>query len=353
MSQDERGELHELLGELDQISPSADVLNLAAEWALPSELASFVGASSNDFPSVAPGQLWRLSWLGNQMLAVVLSQSSWWTRVAPLTTDVDLADEYTLLIDPRCTSLALQTATFLRASASVPTFTLAQYLGDVGQVEGRDAVEALLSLEVAMIDGTLRSDLSTGPMLAQSDWDRQEFLDSLQESMNWFEGAALSVLDDDGSIAGGSSSLDDSEADVSDLLRTSQDLPSLVEATGIAPGRLLSLKTGRAKPQGPEIEVLSSYFGSKVRVGHPENMRIAALELIAEPANRQLWLEAAQSSEAGAPLSPRKFLVDLIETPIAARTVYGPTSAPGNNATVEEWKRALRDRIAVRFRSES
>lgn len=353
ISQDDRVELDLLLDELDQHSPTSEASRVAAGWSLPSKLATYLAASSQEFPEVAAGQLWRLSWRTHQVLAVVVSQSSWWTRVAPVTTDVALADEYTLLTDPETTSLNYETATFMRASASVPTFTLAQYLGDIGPIGGLDASEALRTLDIAMLDGERSADIPTGPPLNESDWDRQEFLDSLHESMKWFESASLSVLEESDLIVGTSAATGGPLADVVDLLNTTKDLPSLVEATGIAPGRLVNFKSGRETPRGVELDALSSYFGSEIDGSHPDNKRTAALELISEPSNRSLWLTAAESDTDETELSPRRFLADLLQTPIAARTVSGGKNSPPANASVEDWKRVLRDQIAHRHRSNS
>lgn len=403
LSDDERDELAALLSELDGVSVAQDALKVAGEFTVPSALAELLHADLASMPSVEPAQLWRMVWNGHDALGVVLEKNSWWVTVAPLTTDLDLADEYTALCDAHATSLSLPTAVFMRAAATVPQYTLAQFLGDLRPAGVADPTTELLRLQRACLKGIDPSGvIPTGRRLEVDDWDRQEALDGLVELMSWFESATSDVLDSTGAIVGG----DPEEAavsghdnvcgeigrhrgdfvpggesvDVVDALKNSgKSLPELVDSTGFDPSRLLDLLQGSGKPTQGEREVLAEVLGVQVRGSYPDVARLALLEIVSEPEHRPLWKKAEVSvlgvgasgsgswpadprgfgddERAGGPSprhatemitgeSLRPFLEQMFTQSIAARSV---TDANRNDdGSLDMWRDYWRDRLAHR-----
>lgn len=111
----------------------------------------------------------------------------------PVTTDAVFADEYTVILDGDDTCLGNTSAVFGRAATTVPTLTLAQFLGDV-TVNGAPARDVLEPLDGACVRGRqLELDVPTGTRLGETDWETHEFLDALQEQMQWFAAAVTDV----------------------------------------------------------------------------------------------------------------------------------------------------------------
>lgn len=369
----ERDSLADLLADLGTVSAPAETLEAAATLRMPEALTAALDSDAESWPDVAPAQLWRMSWRGQDALAVVLEHNSWWVTVAPLSTDVNLADEYTLVCDADATSLTHPTAVFLRAAATVPQFTLSRFLGDVRPVGVESPAAELQRLNLACIQSAEPpSTVPTGPKLAVDDWDRQEALDSLVHLMRWFEAATADVLDEDGAVVGGGSRPQENvdAVDVVDLLkRTTADLPTLVESTGLQPARIVSLLQGSGKPSPEERAALGAHFGVTVAGGVTDTGRLALLEVLSEPANRDLWAHAGtatissqrdRSSEGwrrergsaedrGSGESVRPYIEDLLTHGLAARSVTDASRGHVDGG-LEEWRAYWRDVLAHRRR---
>jgi hypothetical protein len=356
MSSQDREALDALLADLDARPVASQTLEAAREWSLPSALSALLVADETTWPDVAPAQLWRLSWRGEDTLAVVLERTSWWVRVAPLTTDVALADEYTLVTDKAGTSLRQPTGVFLRASATVPMFTFSRYLGDVEAVGNYSSTEALRRLETACLEqAEPPADLPTGPRLEPDDWDRLEALDALQDQMRWFETATHKVFDQDGLIVGRTeqSAGADKSVDVTELLRRDKDLRGLMESTGLAPGRLNDLKIGRIQPAPADRAALEKHFGVSVQGGYSEEARLALLEVVSEPAHRDDWSQWRDEPDTGTVEAEDRlvrFMEHLLDQPLAARSVATRSAEPPEPQTVEQWREVWRSRLAMRRR---
>lgn len=368
-------DLAALLKELDAAPVPDDAIAAAGNFALPGVLASLLDADETTVPPVQPAQLWRLVWRGQDALGVVLEQNSWWVTIAPLSTDVDLADEYTAVLESDATSLRHPTAVFMRAAMTVPQFTLAHYLGDVTPDGVENASEALRTLQTACLRNSVAPDaLSTGHALREDDWDRQDALDSLAELMSWFKSATTDVLDKDGSIFGSDTASGDTEAigeevDVVEALKKSRkELTELVERSGLEPARLLDLLQGGGKPTPNERRRLSEALGVNVTGGYTDVARLALLEIASEPAHRHLWLASnkvdeliAEEATAVAPWGTPKprstrarenpeslqpFLEQMFTQRVAARSV--PNGGRGeNDGGLAEWRAYWRDRLAM------
>lgn len=71
---------------------------------------------------VAAGQLWRLRWGQVTELAVVVGIDRWWVTVAPVTTDVNAADEYSVLLPPTASALNTAVAVCFSLECTIPLF---------------------------------------------------------------------------------------------------------------------------------------------------------------------------------------------------------------------------------------
>lgn len=349
LTADGRQELASLLDELDSIDVPAATLQAASAWSLPSALAAALRTDSSHWPVVAPTQLWRLSWRGQDALAVVLERDFWWARVAPVTTDINLADEYSFLIDEDGTTLSQPAVIFMRATATVPLFTLSWFLGDVA-CAGTNVQQALRSLEAAHLEqAPPPSEVPTGTALTADDWDRLDALDALNEQMQWFQAASHGVLDEAGPVAGRQAAAEDGGLDVAKLLnQRGLDVLALAESTGLADFRLLDLKSGRVQPTPEDRAALSAHFGASVRgAGHPVSKRLAAFDVLCEPGNRRFWFGWHAQERQAAPedcLVP--FTEHLLNNQVAARSL--PTqSAPAADRTREQWRQLFRDQLAL------
>lgn len=407
LSNDERDELEKLLSKLDAAPAAEDVLNVASGFTVPAALASYVQADPTYAPEVAPAQLWRMAWNGQDALGVVLEKNSWWVTVAPLTTDLELADEYTAVCSADATSLSYPTAVFMRAATSVPAYTLAHFLGELHPKGVDDPVTELRRLQRACVQGIKPPDaLPTGRPLQVDDWDRQEALDGLVALMSWFESATSDVLDEHGAIVGGEAedtsdyqTQDDAPGahgrhrgestqtvDVMEALKSSKkDLRELVESTGLEPARVLDFLQGGGKPTATEREALGHALGVQVTGAYSDVARLALLEVLSEPENRNVWrawprlpyetelgddqshqhnygqgFNAGYAFGHGVVVGPRHAsepivmeslrpcLEQMLTQSIAARSV--PDSGRGERGNVDVWRDFWRDRLAHRKR---
>ncbi|TCC30512.1 hypothetical protein [Kribbella sindirgiensis] len=286
---------------------------------------------------------------------VVLERDSWWVRVAPLTTDVALADEYTFVADENSTTLRHPTGIFLRAAATVPMYTFARFLGDVGTAGSDDVGESLRRLEASCIRQAAPPDgLTTGSRLEPDDWDRLEALDALHDQMRWFESATRGVVDKSGLIVGRDGEIESSPdaVDASELLkRPGGTLGEVMAATHIEAVRLQALKTGRAKPTRDERAVLEQYFGVPVKTAHPPKKRLALLEVLSRPSHRDDWLEWQQQIDAldvevEDALVP--FMEHMLEASPAMRSGVTRSVQPEEEWSLDEWRRWWEERFALR-----
>lgn len=331
--------LHHLLADLDATPVSEDAVKATSQWHIPTRLVQLLDSAPEDFPAVAPGQLWRLSWGGEQALVAIVRRDRWNVRVMPVTTDVVFADEYTVVLDEDDTCLGNTSAVFGRAATTVPTLTLAQFLGDV-TVNGTPARDVLEPLDGACIRGRrLELDVPTGTRLGEPDWETHELLDALQEQMQWFAAAVSDVpeLNDDDDA--------DSSADVVEIQHALAsaareiDLSDLAERTGVGMGRLVDLLGGRSRPSPEEVSSLSAALGRKVSSGVSPADLAELVVAVSEPALRALRSRFNEQIEPSAdPASIGPLVSRLLEEGMAART---SSSGDGEPTSRRKWQAAL------------
>lgn len=107
----------------------------------------------------AAGQLWRLEWRGQVALALLLDTDDRHDNVlvAPITTDPEWGDQYTLAVAPAMSPLGIELAVWTALRTHVPQVTLDQPLGDVDP----SVVEAAGAVHAAFV----RDDLVEAPLL--------------------------------------------------------------------------------------------------------------------------------------------------------------------------------------------
>jgi hypothetical protein len=150
--------------------PSASVLALASQ------------ASRSD--DVEPGQLWTVAWRGVEQMVAVVAIHRWQVQAAPVTTDTELADEFTLLIDANDSALEVPLAIWVRPTVTVPLFIFERQLAELGPFDGSSATRALRTVLASyQVDQPVPSDLPVGPLLTPYDYDRIALLDSLTQTM--------------------------------------------------------------------------------------------------------------------------------------------------------------------------
>ncbi|GAA2392043.1 hypothetical protein GCM10010170_104600 [Dactylosporangium salmoneum] len=79
-------------------------------------------AASDAREDVTVGQLWRLRWRDVTELAVVVNVDRWWVTVAPVTTDVNAADEFDLILPATASVLSTDFAVCFSLESTVPLF---------------------------------------------------------------------------------------------------------------------------------------------------------------------------------------------------------------------------------------
>jgi len=81
---------------------------------------------------VRTGQIWRLRWHDTSELAAVLAVDRWWVTIAPVTSDIAAADEYSVLLGSDVTCLDIPLALCVSLECTVPLFTFDTLIAQTG-----------------------------------------------------------------------------------------------------------------------------------------------------------------------------------------------------------------------------
>jgi hypothetical protein len=145
------------------------------------------------------GQLWRLRWRSTTELALVVALDRWWVTVAPVTTDVGAADEYSLILSETATVLGVPAAVCLSLECVVPLFTFDRLVTPAGRTVPADGdraaqlppPETIRDLWRAWRRGTPPpGQLSLGEPLLDGDLDRRELRSTLAAGFMSLVGAS-------------------------------------------------------------------------------------------------------------------------------------------------------------------
>lgn len=334
--------LDELLNSIDETPIYEPTQAFARTWHLPTTLSSYL-VPNQPQPRVAPGQLWRLSWNGETMLVVVIDRERWELRVAPVITDTDLADEYTLLFDATALSFGEPAAAFTRAITTVPLFTFDIHLGDIHTPF--NTTRALRNLENAHLAGAAPADdIPTGDTLNDNDWDRHAALNELRDIMRRFSEAAIDIAD----LHDPATSPTDTASIVDAFRRTNPNPIELAELTGITLRRLVDLQQQGAQPTRDELHQLSAALDMPLKRDIAPESLDNLIEVTSDPqyrTKRRAWnLEHVAVHDSPDTVVP--LVHHLIEYRLAARMTGTDTTKGRQRTSYQDWEDALAQLLA-------
>jgi hypothetical protein len=323
------------------------------EAVLPDQVRALmaVPASVGD---VEPGQIWRLTWRGRHLLAAVIEVADWQVLSAPVTTDVSLADELTLLVEAAQSPLATGLAIWVRSRAAIPLFVFDRPLGTlplIGTARMR-AQAALQQLTRAHLTGSAApGNLPVGTLLSENDVDRLAMHDALWEQADWFAAAGAGLIDSEGALMAARElpkTERHSAQPLSDLLHHSGlSLRQLAAQTGISMGRLVDLARPGATAKPEEITAIEEATSAEVATNSADQ-QLKAMTALAEVSRptwrvaRQRWtqnkLHGAESED------PVALVTYLLEHPVAARSIHREREAANEQQRLRQhW----RERVAM------
>lgn len=167
--------------------PTADASTIAGLAATSPQLSQQVQHAVTQRRGLEPaaGQLWRLSWRAQTILAVLVDaapESGGWL-VVPVTTDAEWADQYTLIIDEASSPAGAPLALWAALRTTVPTECLDRPLAELGlRKELETAYNAFL--DDAPIPNVLPDTMTTGtPIISPAD-ERWEYRETVSERIS-------------------------------------------------------------------------------------------------------------------------------------------------------------------------
>jgi hypothetical protein len=302
---------------------------------------------------VEPGQLWRVTWKDRHLMVAVIEVDDWQVLSAPVTTDIRLADEFTLLVPETDSPLATDLAIWIRASSAFPLFVFDRQLGTLpavgaARVSGRTALRQLNRAYLA--SSVAPANLPVGRPLTDNDVDRLAMHNALQEQADWFSSASAGLIDSDGVLIGLPAAAEDRgparPLDV--VLRDSGlELSELSARTGLDMPRLLDLARPGASASPQEIAAIEGATGTSASIaGATQQARaIGALAEVSRPAWRAARLRWTTDHEPNADAqSPVPIVQRLLQYTLAARTVR---QAPERSGEQDRMRRHWRDCLAM------
>jgi hypothetical protein len=320
---------------------------------LPDQVRALMTAPAS-VGDVEPGQIWRLTWRGRHLLVAVIEVADWQVLSAPVTTDVGLADELTLLVQAGQSPLATDLAVWVRNRAAIPLFAFDRPLGAlplIGSVPV-SARAALQQLTRTHLTGSAAPDyLPVGTPLSENDVDRLALHDALREQSDWFAAAGAGLIDSDGVLTAAQEQPkreQHSAQPLSDLLRGSGlSLRELAAQTGISMGRLVDLARPGATAKPEEITSIEEATSGEVATTSPDQQlkAVTALTEVSRPAwrtARQRWTQDKRHGTESE--DPAALVAHLLEHPVAARSIRRELE-PANDQQrlLQHW----RERVAM------
>ncbi|MEV4845087.1 hypothetical protein AB0K20_17965 [Micromonospora matsumotoense] len=174
----------------------------AAAMAEPTRLAPALFAlvqGETERADIAVGQLWRLRWEDATELGVVVDVDRWWVTVAPVTTDLAAADEFSPLFPPTVTALNVALTACISLECVVPLFVFDRQVAPASRptLDATRAAaqlpspEALRDIWLAWRRGdNPPADLVYGTALDDGDLDRRELRTTIATSFTTLVGAS-------------------------------------------------------------------------------------------------------------------------------------------------------------------
>ena len=300
------------------------------EAVLPDQVRALMTAPAS-VGDVEPGQIWRLTWRGRHLLVAVIEVADWQVLSAPVTTDVSLADELTLVVQAGQSPLATDLAVWVRSRAAIPLFVFDRPLGTLPLIGSApiSAQAALQQLTRAHLTGcAVPGYLPVGAHLSENDVDRLAMHDALREQSDWFAAAGAGLIDSNGVLTAAQEQPNKEQRSaqpLSDLLRGSGlSLRQLATQTGIDMGRLVDLARPGAIAKPDEITAIEEATSGEVATNSSDQQlkAVTALTEVSRPAwraARQRWTRDKRNDTESE--DPAALVAYLLEYPMAARSI--------------------------------
>jgi hypothetical protein len=280
---------------------------------------------------VAVGELWRLRWQDVTELAVVVAIDQWWVTVAPVTTDVNAADEYDIILPETASVLGTEFAACLSLESTVPLFVFDRQITPASRPAldtGKAATqlpppETIRDAWRAWRRGvTGPAHLTFGTPVDEADLDRRELRSSIAGGFTHLAGAASVIQGDP-------------VGDIAPLVQQVKGLglppDQLAARTGLDMGVFLRIKRGRRVTRR-EAAQLAPLLDTDTRTVLDANPPFddALITEVSRPVHRPALrrLAGAHSSED----DQRLEMAETVE-PQAARTATTATTGPATGHT--------------------
>jgi hypothetical protein len=285
---------------------------------------------------VAVGQLWRLRWEQATELAVVLAVDRWWVTVAPVTTDVSAADEFSVLLPPTASVLSTALAACVSLECTVPLFVFDRQIAPASRpTVDREQATAQLPPPDTLRDvwrawrrGTAGpAHLSYGTALDDGDLDRRELRAVIASSFAVLVGASASVPGDPlGEVVPLAQRLRNLDMRPTDLARTT-GLPSQL-FTRINRG----LRVNRAEAE--KLAVVLNADPQTVLNGNPA-LDDELITEVSRPRYRRVLRQLAYAT--GTSEDEQRWTTADAVSPQAARTVTSRQTPGAGGAPPNHW----------------
>lgn len=276
------------------------------------------------------GQLWRLEWRGAVILALLLEDGDDTERlVAPVTTDPDWGDQYTVRIPADGSPLGTPLAVWAALRTPVPAQALDRPLGRVGgeilkTVES--AYEAFMREE--LVGAHQGGEFSTGMPITSTGDERWEYRQQVVTAITAIaEDAVADLAPAEGK--GGE--------DLGTLLyEHGVDPEGLAGALGLPPAEVSELLRGIRALNIQQTEVVENRFGvdaARLAAAQPR-LDPAAFSVLASPHVRDLFEDAAQRQGRG--------VAELREEFITEAPALAARSTGQRRDAIEAWEGIIR-----------
>lgn len=302
--------------------PSASVLALASH------------ATRSD--EVEPGQLWTVAWHGTHQMVAVIATHRWQVQAAPVTTDTQLSDEFTLIVDAADSALEVPLAVWVRPTVTLPLFIFERHLADLDPFDGSSATRALRSVLASyQIDQPVSSELPVGPPLIPHDYDRIAVLDSLTETMLQLASAQHCIQE----------ALESQEAsqpafNINERLNQARlELSELSQRSGLSRQELVAIKKNnqlniaQAQSLAPVLQTTAELLLGAEIPAIPDELIVAA----SRPSRR---LDRREWTSVKHPEAfyddPMPLIHDTVSIPIAARSTSKPPATGTKQGSGEQ-----------------
>ncbi|MEV4511603.1 hypothetical protein AB0K00_21830 [Dactylosporangium sp. NPDC049525] len=284
---------------------------------------------------VSAGQLWRLRWGQVTELAVVVGIDRWWVTVAPVTTDVNAADEYSVLLPPTASALDTAIAVCFSLECTVPLFVFDRLIAPASRptLDNEQAAAQLPPPDAARDvwrawrrGSGVPPNLTYGCALDDGDLDRRELRSVIAASFTVLVGASACIP---GSPRG----------EVVPLAQRVRDLglrPSaLAEQTGIGMEVFMRINRG-GRVTRAEAEKLAPYLDTDAQTVLDANPALDD-ELVVEVSSPHRRLALRRLAQADGTEDTQRWAAAESVSTHAARTVSSRPASASTTSAQASW----------------